>query len=172
VEGGGKSAVAGRAVGDSVGRRSGAASGGECEIEFATGYDDGTVRVWRADGCAEDDGEVEAALIAGPLLPEDPAAGCTRRHVDIPGNTPSCISASADGQWLISGSFQGVVCVWDVDSGQCVAALLGHDATVVCVDISDCGSIVVSCSGATARVWRLKDRAWSRSIVMQHEKKG
>jgi hypothetical protein len=81
-------------------------------IEFATGYDDGTVRVRRADGCAEDGGEQEVSVSAGPLLPED--LGCKnvpRRHVDIPGNAPSCVSASADGRWLVFCSFQGVVCV-------------------------------------------------------------
>jgi hypothetical protein len=89
-----------------------AAGGGECVNEFATGYDDGTVRVWRADGCAEDGGEQEVAVSAGPLLPEE--LGCTnvpRRYVDIPGNAPSCISASADERWLVFCSFQGVVCV-------------------------------------------------------------
>jgi hypothetical protein len=68
-------------------------------IEFATVYDNGTVRVRRADGCAEDGGEQEVAVSAGPLLQED--LGCTnvpRRHVGIPGNAPSCISASADGR--------------------------------------------------------------------------
>jgi WD domain, G-beta repeat len=156
-------------VGDSVDRRSGATGGGEYEIEFATGYDDGTVRVC-ADGCPEDSGE--AALSTGQVLPEDLAVGCTsvpRRHVDIPGNTPSCISASADGRWLVSSSF-GVFCVWDGYFGHCVATLLGHEAAVVCVDISDCGLIVASCSvDATARVWRLKDGAWSRPIVLLHE---
>jgi WD40 repeat protein len=141
-------------------------------IEFATGYDDGTVRVWRADGCPEDGGE-EAAVSAGPLLPEDLAVGCTSvpmRHVDIPGNIPSCISASVDGRWLVSGSHKGSICVWDGFSGSCVATLLGHVAWVNCVDISDCGSIVASCSGdTTTRIWRLKEGAWSRPIVLLQE---
>jgi hypothetical protein len=45
VEGGGESTTAGSLVGDNVGGRSGAAAGGECVIEFATGYDNGNVRV-------------------------------------------------------------------------------------------------------------------------------
>jgi WD40 repeat protein len=107
VECGGKSPAAESAVGDSVGGKSGAAGGGECVIEFATGYNDGTVRVWRVHGSAED-GSGEAALNTGPVLPEDLAVGCTSvptRHVDMPGDALSCISASADG------SFEGVVCV-------------------------------------------------------------
>jgi WD40 repeat protein len=176
VEGDGESKTAGSVVGASLGSRSGAAGGGECVIEFATGYDDGTVRVWRADGCAEGGGEGEAALCAGPLLPENLAVGCTsvpRRHVDIPGNIPSCISASADGRWLVSGSNEGTICVWDVVSGHCVATLLGHGAgNIRCVDISDCGSIVASCSeDTTARVWSLKDGEWSPSTVLQHDER-
>jgi hypothetical protein len=92
--------------------------------------------------------------------------------VHIPGDVPSCISASANGRWLVSGSFQGIVCLWDVISGRCVATLLGHEACVLCIDISDCGSIVASCSDDNAtRIWRLKDRAWSRPIVLQHDKR-
>jgi hypothetical protein len=52
------------------------------------------LRVWCAGGGAKDGGE-EAVLSAGPLVPEDPAAGCTsvpRRHLDMPGSIPSCIS--------------------------------------------------------------------------------
>jgi hypothetical protein len=42
-----ESRAAGNVVGDSVGR-SGAAGGGDCVIEFVTGYKDGTVRMWCA----------------------------------------------------------------------------------------------------------------------------
>jgi WD40 repeat protein len=169
------SAAGGHGV-QSGGRRRRGPRGGECVIEFATGYKDGTVRVWRADDGVENGGEEKTVLNADRLVPEDPAAGCTslpKRHVDthgIYGNMPVCISASADGRWLVSGSFEGIVCVWDVVSGRCVATLLGYKAVITCVDISDCGSIVASCSDdTTTRMWRLNDSVWSRPIMLEHD---
>jgi WD domain, G-beta repeat len=73
----------------------------------------------------------------------------------------------------VSGSFKGVVYVWEVVSGCCIATPLGHKARKIrCVDISPCGAIVASCSGdTTARIWRLKDNVWLRPIVKPYDKK-
>jgi WD40 repeat protein len=174
VEGDSEPEASATVAGDGGGGSGGGSAGGRCEVEFATGHGYGTARVWRAGGGAEYCSEEKPAMSDGPLVPEDRTAGCMsvpRRHVDIRGDTPSCMSASADGRWLVSGSVQGVVCAWDGYSGRCVATLLGHEATAACVDISDCGSIVASCSDdITARIWRWKDRAWSQPIVLQHDK--
>jgi WD40 repeat protein len=145
-------------------------------IQFATGHENGTARVWHADRGVTEGGEENTAFSAGLLVTQDPAIGCMsvpKRHVDILGNTPSCMSASADGRWLVSGSCEAIVCVWDGFSGCCTATLLGHETgNIRCVDVSPCGSIVASCSeDTTARIWTLKDRSWSRPIVLRHETK-
>jgi WD40 repeat protein len=174
VEGDGKSAAAGSAVGSSGGGSSVGVGGSECVIQFATGHENGTARVWHADSGEAESDEEKTDLSAGLLVTEYPAAGCMsvpKRHVDILQDPPSCMSASADGRWLVSGSYEAIVCVWDGYSGRCTTTLLGHETgNIRCVDISPCGSIVASCSeDTTARIWKLKDRTWSRPIVLQHE---
>jgi WD40 repeat protein len=164
-------AAVGSVVGVNRGGRSEGARGGECVIEFAVGHHNGTGRVRWTGACADDGGE-KATRNANLLVLTDPAAGFTstpKRHVDISGDIPSCVSASADGQWLVSGSDEGIVCVWDIDSHGCVATLLGHQARVVCVDITDSGAVVASCAWDTVRIWRLEAGAWSRPLVLQHQ---
>jgi WD40 repeat protein len=100
----------------------------------------------------------------------DSAAGCAnvpKRYIDIPGHTPSCRSASADGRWVVPSSFKGMLCVWDVDDGRCVATLLGHETAIVCASSTDCGLIVVSRSlDSTVRIGKSKNRCWPLPIVL------
>jgi WD40 repeat protein len=173
-ENGGRSAAGGSAAGDGGNGRSGGLGSAESVIEFATGYYDGSARVWRVGDGKGDDGVEERDLSADLLSLKVSAAGCTsvpKRHIDIPGHTPSCISASADGRWVVSGSFKGMLCVWDLDNGRCVATLLGHEAAIVRAGIRDCGLIVVSCSlDSTVRIWNSKNRCWPLPIVLRHDR--
>lgn len=52
--------------------------------------------------------------------------------------TCSCKLQSADGRTLlVSGSFDCTLRVWDVDSGECVRVLEGHEGWVTCVCVVD-----------------------------------
>jgi hypothetical protein len=73
-------------------------------IEFATGHGDGTACVWLPDGGSQYGDDEKIALSASPLEPEDARAGrigVSKRHMDILGDVPSCISSSADGRRLV-----------------------------------------------------------------------
>jgi hypothetical protein len=104
VESCGQSTAPGSAVGDSGGGWSGGAGGGECGIVFATSMAMG-LPVCGARTVARNAAATRRfTLSAGLLDPKNPPAGCTgvsKQHVDIPGDVPSCISASTGGRRLV-----------------------------------------------------------------------
>ncbi|CAL1706746.1 unnamed protein product [Somion occarium] len=65
------------------------------------------------------------------------------------------IAFSRDGKWLVSGSEDALVCVWDAATGiLCMDPLKGHKKSVHSVAFSPDGNFVVSASAdATIRLW-------------------
>lgn len=41
-----------------------------------------------------------------------------------------CVNFSAEGDLLLTGSFDGTARIWDMQSGQCVRVLEGHEAEI------------------------------------------
>ncbi len=61
---------------------------------------------------------------------------------------------SEDGQRVVTGGQDRRVCVWDVQSGKCVASLVGHSHEVVVAKFSADGKRVVSAGlDRSVRVW-------------------
>jgi WD40 repeat protein len=44
----------------------------------------------------------------------------------------NCVVAMSDGRRVVSGSWDETLRVWDVDTGECVRALEGHDWVSEC----------------------------------------
>ena len=64
-----------------------------------------------------------------------------------------------DGRFVISGSNDGTVKVWETTTKQCIADFHKHNSEVVCVDISLDGKIGVSGGyDNTLYVWDIPDR--------------
>lgn len=105
---------------------------------LVSGGGDGAVRVWHMPS-----GEMTAEYL------REGGAACTTVAFGTTRNEPFVAAGYADGQvWLWS---------WE---GEHLAALQGHAAAVLCVDISRDGSLVATASAdGTARVWRIKDCA-------------
>jgi len=73
--------------------------------------------------------------------------GCLRRFEGHAGPV-TALSASAQGEWLLSGSVDHTVRLWNVATGECVRQMEGHSAALSCVDLSPDGRFAVSGSEA------------------------
>jgi len=59
-----------------------------------------------------------------------------------------------DGKRLVSGDTDGVVLVWDVETGKIIQRLVGHDGKLITnVKVSPDGNTVISVAGDTLRFW-------------------
>ncbi|MBI1914769.1 MAG: protein kinase [Planctomycetes bacterium] len=79
-----------------------------------------------------------------------------RGHVTLKGHTGpvSSVGFSADGQRIVSGSYDDTLKVWDAQTGQQVLTLKGHTGPVSSVAFSADGKRIVSGSGdQTVKVW-------------------
>jgi hypothetical protein len=81
----------------------------------------------------------------------DPWAQATSRVVDrVP------LAITPDGRVMIAGGWDGVVRLYDVQSGQCLNTLNGHSRPVLAVDLTPDGRFAVSvCRDETVLFWEL-----------------
>jgi F-box and WD-40 domain protein CDC4 len=69
----------------------------------------------------------------------------------------------SDANTAISGSRDTTLRVWDLPSGRCRGILMGHQASVRCLEIH--GDIVVSGSyDTTAKIWRISSGECLRTL--------
>jgi WD40 repeat protein len=98
---------------------------------FATGHNDGEIRLWRRDGSTQ-------------LL-------SFKEHTAW----VQSMSFSPDGNLLASGSGDSTVKIWDTSTGECLRTLKEHQDYVASVRFSPNGELLVS-SGhdTTLRIWK------------------
>ena len=64
------------------------------------------------------------------------------------------VAYSPDGTKIISGSFDGIIKIWDVNTGECLKTLEGHEYSVNSVAYSPDGTKIVSgSSDDTVKIW-------------------
>ena len=81
------------------------------------------------------------------------------------GNLVTSVCFSPDGRWLASGSYDGTVRLWDVETGACVRTLQGHGDFVTSVCFSPDGRMVASGSAdETVRLWDVETGACIRTL--------
>jgi WD40 repeat protein len=69
----------------------------------------------------------------------------------------STVAVSADGKWLVSGSRDKAIRIWDLKTGTCLNTLQGHTDAVTSVAVSADSQRLVSASfDKTIRIWDLK----------------
>lgn len=69
----------------------------------------------------------------------------------------SAVALSADGRWLLSGSDDRTLLLWDVVSGHPIRTLESHEERIACLAMTPDGAVAVSGSDdLTLRVWDLQ----------------
>ncbi|RUS33282.1 WD40-repeat-containing domain protein [Jimgerdemannia flammicorona] len=89
------------------------------------------------------------------ILLQDPRTGRVVSHLEnADGSDVTCLHAGPRSRWLVTGSFDGSVGIWDLERGKKVKTWLGHRGNVFCVKMND--SVVISGGfDNTIRVWDL-----------------
>lgn len=75
-----------------------------------------------------------------------------RKDVDV-----NSVAISPDGKYIVSGSWDRSIGVWDLKTGKMVRRLIGHKKMVTSVTISKDGKYIVSGSlDKTVKIWELE----------------
>ena len=67
----------------------------------------------------------------------------------------SSVGYSPDGQFIVSGSFDQSIKIWDAETGQCLNTLVGHNNWIHNVGYSPDGQFIVSGSSGdhSIKIW-------------------
>lgn len=156
----------------------------------ASGSADDTVRVWDMEteklvvnalhgyghwgSCValSADGKFVASRLANKVLVCDAETGEGVGDVDVGGNIRGavCVALSANGKRVASGSKDGTVQVFDVETGQSVRNAMRVDRSkVLCVSFSADGKFVASGSEErTVRIWDVDTEELAGDTVRGH----
>ena len=71
----------------------------------------------------------------------------------------SCLEFSRDGKYLVSGSFDKTINLWDTDTGKLITTFVGHKKPVLQVKITNDNKKIFSCSfGNVIKIWDVESR--------------
>lgn len=129
---------------------------------IASGSNDHTIRVWvvATKECKvelrDHDHVVECVAWADPHVTP---------HINEAIQAEMPKAAKTEGPFLVSGSRDKTIKVYDVYAGHCVISLIGHDNWVRQVMFHPSGKFIVSCADdKTLRVWDYKNRRCTKTI--------
>jgi len=109
---------------------------------FATGQNDGTIRIWNLNSGQE------LAVLHG--------------HTDA----VTSIAFSSDGQMLLSGSADRTARLWQLSTGRAIMVLIGHTAPVVGVGFADSRTAITRSLDGTITFWDTATGATRRRLTL------
>ncbi|KAJ5066468.1 lissencephaly-1 [Anaeramoeba ignava] len=72
--------------------------------------------------------------------------------------------------YLVTGSRDKTIKLWDISTGQCIQTFIGHDNWVRQVLFHPCGKFIISCSDdRTIRIWEIETGRCIRILYEAHE---
>jgi len=99
-------------------------------------------------------GSRDKTLIVWQLTPEDASYGYPKKSLHGHGHFVSDVVISSDGQFALSGSWDGSLRLWDINAGKATQRFLGHKKDVLSVAFSvDNRQIVSASRDGTLRLW-------------------
>jgi guanine nucleotide-binding protein subunit beta-2-like 1 protein len=100
-------------------------------------------------------GSRDKSVIVWDLTKEDPANfGTPRRSFTGHSHFISDVAVSSDGQFVLSGSWDGTLRLWDINAGVCHRQFIGHKKDVLSVAFSaDNRQIVSGSRDKTIKLW-------------------
>jgi WD40 repeat protein len=155
----------------------------------ATGGIDGTVRVWHSDSGVERRtdphrswvnavafhpktfGRMASASSDNTFCFRNAGDGKITTQVHARSAELRCLAFSPNGRWLATGTRYGPVKVWDSETGNEVATLMGHTADVWAVAFSEDSRILASGNGdwdrpGEVRLW--DTTTWTETARLKH----
>ncbi len=94
------------------------------------------------------------AGLEGEILLLDVENGQVQQRFKGHADAAYCASASADGKWIASGSYDRSVVIWDRASGKPVRTLLGHNGAIYDLDFDATSSLLATASAdQTVKLW-------------------
>jgi WD40 repeat protein len=122
-----------------------------------TGSRDATLRVWWLPSPRRDPPWTGMSTVNGMALVNIPQADPFLLH-SWTGHTGSVRAVDGWGRWVVSGSYDSTVRIWDLLKGECRWRLSGHTQKVYSVSMMPGGEMCASGSmDGTVRVWRMSD---------------
>ena len=84
----------------------------------------------------------------------------------------SSVAYAPNGEFLVSGSLDGQICVWDSSDGKTLALVQGHDKAIGSVAVSPDGKLIVTGSqDGTAKLWKVTDLLPQTKTATEQEPK-
>ena len=74
------------------------------------------------------------------------------------------LAYSSNGRWIVSGSLDRTVRLWDASSGALLRVFYGRDAPIVALSVKQDGTQIVSADSNTVRVWDSKTGVVAREF--------
>ncbi len=96
------------------------------------------------------------AGVAGEVVVLDMLSGKVLQRLQGHSDAVYCASASADGKWIASGSYDKTIVLWNRESGTASRTVTGHNGAIYDLDFDASSQLIVTASAdQTVKLWSI-----------------